>query len=226
MRLARIFAAATALLVVSPLIGLLVGLVNPPPDPYGMPIPSLAELLTRSRALQLLANSVILSVAVSVCAVLSGGWLAWAEQRLDYPGRRGLGVLSLLPLASPSYLVAATMAAELKADVHVAKRAGLLHDIGKAIDYEREGTHPEIGAEVTGRLGEDDRVVNAVASHHEDCEMTSPYAVLVSAADSLSGARPGARRKTVAEYIKRKTSDYDRWLHGMRRLQDQYLEQQ
>ncbi len=95
------------------------------------------------------------------------------------------------------------MAAELRLDEKLARRAGLLHDVGKAIDYEREGTHPEIGAEVTEKFGEHAAVTNAVASHHEDCEMTTPYAVLVAAADAISGARPGARRQTVAQYIKR-----------------------
>ena len=83
------------------------------------------------------------------------------------------------------------------------RRAGLFHDIGKAVDYEREGTHPEIGAEVATRCGENWEVINAVAAHHEDIEVTTPITILVATADALSGARPGARRKSAAEYIRR-----------------------
>ena len=95
------------------------------------------------------------------------------------------------------------MAAELGLDEKIARRAGLFHDIGKAIDYEREGTHPEIGAEVATRSGEHWEVVNAIAAHHEDVEVTTPITILVATADALSGARPGARRKSVTEYIRR-----------------------
>ena len=109
------------------------------------------------------------------------------------------------------------LAAELRLDERLARRAGLLHDLGKAIDYEREGTHPEIGAEVAKRCGEPDVVINAIASHHEDCEATHPISVLVAAADALSGARPGARRKAVAEYIKRieKLEEIANSMHGV-----------
>ncbi len=95
------------------------------------------------------------------------------------------------------------MAAELGLEVSTAKRAGLLHDIGKAVNHEIEGPHALVGAEILKRQGELDLVVNAVASHHNDIPSNGPYGVLVSAADAISASRPGARSETMTTYLKR-----------------------
>lgn len=95
------------------------------------------------------------------------------------------------------------MAAELGLNVKQAKRVGLLHDIGKAVDHEVEGPHALIGAKLAKKYGEPPRVVHAISAHHEDIPPNSVLAVLVQAADTLSGARPGARRETLESYVKR-----------------------
>ena len=99
--------------------------------------------------------------------------------------------------------IAGIMAAELGLDPKIAKRAGLLHDIGKAIDYEAEGSHTSIGVEVAKKYREDWRVVNAIASHHGEEEFKCIEAVLVQASDAISASRPGARREVLETYIKR-----------------------
>ena len=99
--------------------------------------------------------------------------------------------------------LAGIMAAELGADVALAKEAGLLHDIGKAVSHEVEGPHAAIGADIAKRLGRSDKVVNAIAAHHAEAEPQTIEAILVQAADAVSGARPGARRETLESYIKR-----------------------
>jgi len=95
------------------------------------------------------------------------------------------------------------MAAELGLNIKQAKRVGLLHDIGKAIDHEVEGPHALIGAKLAKKYGESPRVIHAISAHHEDVPPTSVLAVLLQAADTLSGARPGARREILETYVKR-----------------------
>ena len=120
--------------------------------------------------------------------------------RLKY--RRSYGQNVLTHSLEVSYL-AAMIASELGANIEVCKTAGLLHDLGKAVDYEMEGPHAAIGAELVRKWGRSADVVRAVAEHHGEAETTSVEGFIVSAADAISSSRPGARRESVGQYLKR-----------------------
>ena len=99
--------------------------------------------------------------------------------------------------------IAGMLAEEIGADAQIARRGGLLHDIGKAIDHELEGTHVQLGVDVATRYGENKYVVNAIQSHHGEIEPNCVESILVQTADAISAARPGARRESLENYIKR-----------------------
>lgn len=101
--------------------------------------------------------------------------------------------------------LAGTLASELGADVNICKRAGLLHDIGKAIDHEVEGTHISIGVDIAKKYKESEAVIHCIAAHHNDIEPQTVEAILIQCADAISGARPGARRESLESYVKRLT---------------------
>ena len=99
--------------------------------------------------------------------------------------------------------LAASMASEIGADVNVARRAGLLHDIGKAVDADMEGPHALVGAEMARRYNQSPKVIHAIAAHHNDEEPRTVEAFIVSAADAISASRPGARRDSIERYMQR-----------------------
>src|SRR5262249_43996856 len=120
--------------------------------------------------------------------------------RLHYRTSYGQNVLRhSIEVAYMSQIIAD----EIGLNGEVARRAGLLHDIGKAVDHEVEGGHPAIGAEICRKFNEPEEVLNAVAGHHGDVPSTTPYTPIVTAADAMSAARPGGRRESLERYIKR-----------------------
>ena len=133
--------------------------------------------------------------------------------RLNYRTSYGQNVLKhSMEVAYLSQVIAA----ELGLDPVVARRAGLLHDIGKAMDHDQEGGHPLIGMEFLRRFNESEAVLNAALAHHGDQPATTPYTPIVTAADAISASRPGARRESLERYVKRPERS-GRSCHGLRR---------
>lgn len=120
--------------------------------------------------------------------------------RLRY--RTSYGQNNLYHAREAAY-ICGIMAAELGLDIKLAKRGALLHDIGKVVSHEEEGTHAMLGAEIAKKYGESEKIVNAIAAHHEQVPPLCHESVLVAAAEALSAARPGARRETLEAYVKR-----------------------
>ena len=117
--------------------------------------------------------------------------------------------------------VAGMLASELKADVNIAKKGSLLHDIGKAVDHEIQGTHVEIGRKLLKKYGIDEKVILAMEAHHEEYPFSTPESYVVAAADSISAARPGARRETLEKYLKR-LEDIERVVNTFQGVQKAY----
>ena len=138
--------------------------------------------------------------------------------RLNYRTSYGQNVLNhSIEMA----LIAGMLASELKLNVDVTKKGALLHDIGKAIDHEVEGTHVEIGIKLLRKYGMDERVIQAMQSHHEEYPYAIPEAYVVTTADVISGARPGARRDTLEKYLKR-LEEIEKAVHSFEGVQQAY----
>ena len=122
--------------------------------------------------------------------------------KLHFHTSYGQNVLSHVQEAA---FLCGAMASDLGLDPKMGRRCGLLHDIGKAIDHEQEGSHPELGYEALKRWGESEIVANAALAHHEGHDVLTAYTVIAAAADAISAARPGARHQSVENYLKRLT---------------------
>lgn len=149
-------------------------------------------------------NNVITSTGEEI--ILEMGTIGIVPELVKYIGKmkyRTSYGQNLLQHSKEVANLSALLAQELGLDAATAKRAGLLHDLGKVADRNLEGSHAHVGSEIARKYGENDIIVNAIEAHHEEITPTSPYAVIVEIADSISGSRPGARRETIEAYIKR-----------------------